>query len=348
MDSLTQTRSLSSDDRAVATRGDERGGWIAPLAVVLVRAAVPLWIGAGATMKLVERSPAFLPTLIVSGAGELGIDLGLLLRFFIGVELALVGLMLLMPRFARVLGMFILTVFCVILVCEWIVGAASCGCFGEVTIPPALMLGVDGALLLGLVLLGRGWERRYRASAPVSVTMAAVALAVVLGAFAVALIVPPVAKAPAASATTSVDGERQPVAPPMFYQPDYDSWVGQRWSDLELTSFLPLWPEDIDEGLWYVVLYRLTCHDCHALLETYFEGELPFRAAVIAVPERDGFPTAGTLEMPCEACVELELPSGCDWFIKTPAMLRLRDGVVECAAEVDPDMPECFDPSSGF
>lgn len=313
--------------------------------MVLVRGIVPLWIAVGATLKLIERSPAFLPTLIVSGAGEVGIDLTLLLRYFIGAELAFVGLMVLMPRFARILGGLILAVFCVILIGEWAVGAASCGCFGEVTIPPALMLGVDGALLLGLLLIPRGWERRYRAAEPVSVRMAAVAAAWILASFAVALVVPPLTSSHAAGspAAPTADGGREAVAPPTYYQPRYDSWIGQRWSDIELMSYLETWPEGIDEGLWYVVLYRLTCHDCHALLETYFEGELPFNAAVIAVPERDGFPTRGALEMPCDECVELELPAGCDWFIKTPALVRLRDGVVECAAEVDPDMPECLE-----
>ncbi len=334
-----------TDERGRTAHGASRARLWNTVAVVLVRGVVPLWIAVGATLKLVERSPAFLPTLIVSGAGEVGIDLALLLRFFIGAELAVVGLMVLLPRFARVLGAFILAVFCAILLGEWAVGAASCGCFGDVTIPPALMLGVDAALLLGLLLLARGWEQRYRAGEPVSVKMATVALAWVLAAFAIALLVPPVSNGQVATsqAVPAEGGVRQAAIPPAFYQPKYDAWIGQRWSDIELTSYLDAWPDGIDEGLWYVVLYRLTCHDCHALLETYFEGELPFNAAVIAVPERNGFPTTGALEMPCAECVELELPSGCDWFIRTPAMLRVRNGVIECAAEVDPDMPECLE-----
>jgi hypothetical protein len=37
-----------------------------------------------------------------------------------------------------------------------------------------------------------------------------------------------------------------------------------------------------------------------------------------------------------------ELPAGIDWFLQTPVLVRLADGVVDCAAEVDADAPECI------
>ena len=38
-----------------------------------------------------------------------------------------------------------------------------------------------------------------------------------------------------------------------------------------------------------------------------------------------------------------ELPAGIDWFLQTPVLVRLADGVVECAAEVEATAPECLD-----
>ena len=38
-----------------------------------------------------------------------------------------------------------------------------------------------------------------------------------------------------------------------------------------------------------------------------------------------------------------ELPSGIDWFLQTPLLVRLRDGVVECVAEVTASDPQCLE-----
>jgi hypothetical protein len=38
-----------------------------------------------------------------------------------------------------------------------------------------------------------------------------------------------------------------------------------------------------------------------------------------------------------------ELPSGVDWFMQTPVLVRLNGGVVECAAEMTADNPICLD-----
>ncbi len=94
---------------------------------------------------------------------------------------------------------------------------------------------------------------------------------------------------------------------------------------------------------WYLIFYRKNCEHCHELLETYFDSPPDRPTTVIAVPERKGFPSEGVLEMPCTACRQAELPAGCDWFLKTPVMVRLDDGVVECAAEVDVTNPECIE-----
>jgi hypothetical protein len=129
----------------------------------LTRVAVPLWILTGAVFKLVERTPSNLPSRIVKTAKDLNLDLGLVLRSLIGLELLAVAVMLFMPRYARPVAIFILACFCGILLNEIRAGATSCGCFGTVTINPWVMLSIDGALLLLIAVFP---PRAIPASAP--------------------------------------------------------------------------------------------------------------------------------------------------------------------------------------
>lgn len=114
-----------------------------------------LWLAAGALYKLFEGSPNDLPAL-VKNATELGaLDT---LRVTIGIELAVIGLVIALPR----IGWFFLAgafaTFIAVLVPLVMEGAASCGCFGgNIEIDPRVMLAVDGGLLLFL-LSTRPWR----------------------------------------------------------------------------------------------------------------------------------------------------------------------------------------------
>jgi hypothetical protein len=76
-------------------------------------------------------------------------------------------------------------------------------------------------------------------------------------------------------------------------------------------------------------------------MEVYFSSELPLPTTAVAVPERDGFPEVG-LTLACTECRTAQLPAGVDWFMQTPVLVRMTDGVVDCAAEVSPLEPECL------
>ena len=121
---------------------------------LLCRVIIPLWVLAGAAFKLYERNPGNLP----SGVRDLfkktlGVqDLDTLLRVLIGCELFAVGVMLLLPRFARPMAIFMLVCFCLILTYEIATGAATCGCFGKLPMKPWQMLAIDGSLLALVVM----------------------------------------------------------------------------------------------------------------------------------------------------------------------------------------------------
>jgi hypothetical protein len=77
-------------------------------------------------------------------------------------------------------------------------------------------------------------------------------------------------------------------------------------------------------------------------MEAYFVGELAVPTTAVAVPERGGFPTEGVRPFPCDQCSLAELPAGVDWFLKTPVLVRLEDGIVRCASEVTAESPTCL------
>jgi len=308
-------------------------GLLAVAGVVVTRLVFPIWLLSGAILKLVDRSPANLPAALVKGLGGLGLDLAFVLRYSIAVELVVVAVVWLLPRLARPVALAMLAAFVPVLVGDLVLGASSCGCFGAVPVPPWVTLGMDLTLLVGVWWLGgKAPSLRVEGPLPLGRSLAVACLALVGFALAFGL--------PAPAGTPSATAARLPAAG--YFLPDYRAWIGKRWQELEIASYVAGMPADLAQGRQYVVFYRKDCGHCHALLDTFFTQDLPGPTTVIAVPERAGFPTAGIKPMPCTACRRAELPVGCDWFFKTPVVVRLQDGVVECAAEVDAANPECL------
>lgn len=320
-----------------------RAGVALILAQVVVWGLAPLWILAGALLKLLAGSPSNLPSILVKGAGAAGLDLMFLLRYSIGVELAAVGLVYILPHLARWIEGILLGVFLFILVGDLLAGASSCGCFGSVQVHPVIMLVVDGALFIGVLLAGRLGVGNGRS--PLSPGQVGAALIWVAAAFAVAFVAAMgggAASPAAAGGGSSASAAAAPTLPP-YYLPEYASWIGKPWHDLEIAGWIKGAPADLDQGTQFLVFYRKDCPHCHELLDLHFQGALPYPVTVVAVPERSGFPTSNVFPMVCTECREAELPAGVDWFMQTPVVVRLENGMVRCAAEVDPEAPECLE-----
>jgi len=324
-----ETRPLVVD--ATVTRGEST--LAATAGVVVTRVLFPVWLLTGAVLKLVDMSPANLPAALVIWLGGLGVDLAFVLRYSIAVELLVVAVVWMLPRLARPVALAMLLAFVPVLVGDLLLGASSCGCFGAVQIPPWATLAMDLTLLGGVWWLGGKAESlRVEGTLPLGRSLAVGMLALI--GFAVAFGVPAPVNAPSA--------EVAPLPAAGFYMPDYEGWIGKRWQDLDLASWVSGMPAGLASGRHYLVFYRKDCGHCHELLDSFFVDQLPAPTTVVAVPERTGHPTAGVKPMPCEACTRAELPAGCDWFFKTPVMVRLQDGVVECAGEVDASAPDCL------
>lgn len=312
--------------------------------MLLTRFIVPIWVLAGAVSKLIENSPAQLPVALIKTASGLGIDLGYLLHMGVGVELAAAGIMLVAPSLSPLIAAGLLLLFFPILVGDLFLGASSCGCFGSVQVHPGITLGVEATLMVA-VFVAAHFARWRWLPGRIDGWRVVTAMAWTLAAFAVAFGFPltrPEAPAPAGGGHMAGPAPARGPAVPPYYLPDYNSWVGKPWKDLDVARWVKGAAPD-GPGVRYVIFYRKDCEHCHELLATKFSGDLPYPTTVIAVPEKNGFPTEGLLPMPCAQCVQAELPPGCDWFFETPVVVRLEDGVVTCAAQVDPENPQCID-----
>jgi len=312
------------------------------IAVALARVIVPLWFFIGAVLKLVDLSPTHLPAAIIKWAGGVGFDLMFVLQFTIAAELIVFGVMVLVPPLARWTGIVVLASFIPVLVGDLALGASSCGCFGAVAISPWVTLVTDVTFLLGLAVLGRREPKlaltsdlpTWRVLAAGLWGLAGVALAFGLR--------PPEQPAPRAEAGAAV--VRAAALPADgYYLPDYQTWLGRTFAELDIAGWVRGLPDDIASGSQYVIFYRKDCEHCHELMELYFSASLPLPTTAVAVPERAGFPTVNLQPFPCGDCRVAELPAGVDWFLQTPVLVRLFDGIVECVSEVDPEAPECLE-----
>ncbi len=325
---------------------------------ILVRIVVPLWVLAGAAVKLGTFNPALLPEpildLVRSSAGVLGIEnlgwwLEMSLRFFVAVEFAAVIVMVAAPRFARFTASFLLTVFLAVLVATMALSArrdgisaiwsGSCGCFGSASPPPIGMFGLDLALLLGVVFL------RPRSTPATPWRYWVLPLAVVLG-FGVAygrpkpvIVIEIEPEEPAEIASSSpvppapaswgdIPTEVEP-----FYAPEFGTWVGTPLVEHELARLvsrpLPTW---IETGRFHLVLYRADCEHCHELLDAHFSGELSTPVMAVEIPDAD---PDNALSMPCLDCRLHQLPAGPNYVLTTPVLMTVENGVVIGVCEGD-------------
>jgi hypothetical protein len=308
-----------------------RIGWL------LCRVVVPLWVASGAIVKLMELSPKTLPKeTILTLAHKADIDLYVLLAVLISLEFVAVFTMLLVARLARPMAVLVLGTFCVLLIGELVRGnITSCGCFGEVTIPPWLMLLIDGPLLIGVLVFDptpampaapRGWPKAA------AVLLAAVAVSATFWR------ILPERQAPEVDPPNPVAGTWTPKPLPAYwFVTDIDAWIGKPWREIELFQFLKEEPQHLDEGRRYVVFYGRTCDHCddmfHAVLIDPAIGSL---TTAIEVPfDKTHLRGSGSWPMPETECEHLQLPVGCDWIITTPLVVTLQDGIVECAEEGD-------------
>ncbi len=309
---------------------------------VLCRIVVPAWVLTGAVFKLLSGTPATLPQLFQSTAKDLGIAMDPLLYTLIGLELFAVGVMLCIGRFARLMAGFMLGSFVLILIGEIINRAESCGCFGgTIEIKPWQMLTIDGALLLGVIVLGAS---RTKAVRQALTKPAAIAFGLLLLGFSVSFagkfLLHPPTEQEAIPSGDNVDPTINPNPLPLpanWYFDDMSTLVGKPWRELEIFQLMPRWPKDMDSEKRIVVFYSRSCDHCEEMF--LYDLSDPALGALVTAIQMPFSPNVlmpeNPWDMPETNCELLELPLGCDWIISPPAVLRIENGIVTCGKEGD-------------
>ncbi|MCH7797253.1 MAG: hypothetical protein IID28_02255 [Planctomycetes bacterium] len=319
----------------------------AKIGQVLSRVFVPAWVLTGALFKLMEGTPSNLPgKTILPLAARMNLDLHWTLAVLIGLEFLAIAVMLCMARLARPMAIFLLSVFCLVLIGEMVQGnVTSCGCLGNVKIPPWVILAIDGSLLLGVVL----FDPSPLIPAAPSRTPAVLAAVLIAGGFGLSywMVIHPL-ETRTTTTTTNDNGNGNghggaPVVvsnvtpvPSFWFAKDVGSWVGKPWTEVELFSFMPRKPSGLDSGTRYVVFYSRTCDHCEDMFRDDLNGSaITSMVTAIEVPDSPTVLTSdnGWWPGPPQECELLSLPLGCDWIMTTPVALRIVDGIVQCAVE---------------
>jgi hypothetical protein len=202
-------------------------------------------------------------------------------------------------------------------------GTANCGCFGSrVHVPPAAMLALDTALLLGILLV-RPWSSLIDRRPGIPWLLTALALALGL---------PWLADREATGATPVGTTLRPYVAL------ELEAWVGKDVWDTPLGR--PPLSEHLDatslppDGLW--VFWRWTCDHCREHLAELARSEQGARLiTLLRLREPIDSPENRVVaELPAgDFVVNPELPPDFDYVITTPGELLLEGGRIVRAVE---------------
>lgn len=281
------------------------------LAPWIVRLAASWLLGVSA-IKLFKGTPASLPPFFAEG--WLGPDLNF--RLSIAVELVLGLGALVAPRVVALPLAALYTLFVGVLLVLLGQGAESCGCFGgALKFPPALMLAIDGPLLVAL-LASRAWKGAFERRPP----FLPLTLTTLLGLAAPFLFIP--------RADVSSSPDRSTSERPRYVVLDPPSWVGKPLADSILARWLDMTSLPSDA---HFILYRVDCDHCREALRA-LERSFPDdpKVYVLVALRENGDETRQVVDVlpPGEL---VELPGDVLWHITPPWEVVVESGVVVSA-----------------
>jgi hypothetical protein len=275
-----------------------------------------LWLLLGAGYKLLAGSPNDLPPIV----REVPLSLALTFQLAIAIELSITFLALLRPRIGWIFLALQMLVFIAILIQLIAAGADSCGCFGSsVTMPPSVMLGIDGIGLV-LMLLTQPWKNAREKDISIGWIAAALLLA-----WAAPWTLVKESTVTEASVDVETGAWMLPAELPDFALLDPDQWVGQPLSETQLGIWMDVASYD-PNAQW--IIYSELCDHCADLL-TAREAEWVHEPVVYvlvkmihATAER---PSVVSAKPPCD---EASLPAEMNFVMTPPWELTIEDGIV--------------------
>jgi hypothetical protein len=268
-------------------------------------------------IKLFKGTPASLPPFFAEG--WFGPDLNF--RLSIAVELALGLGALAAPRVVALPLAALYTVFVGVLFVLLGQGAESCGCFGgALKFPPALMLAIDGPLLIAL-LASRAWKGAFERRPPL----------LLLGFTSLVGVAAPFLLIPRAAVPSNTD-PRTPERP-RYIVLEPSSWIGKPLADTILARWLDVTvlPDDA-----HFILYRVDCDHCREVLRD-LEQRFPDDPKVyVLVALREAGDEARRVVDVVPPGELVDLPGEIIWHITPPWEVVVEGGVVVSARALAP------------
>lgn len=302
----------------------------------LVHCLVPVWVLLGAGMKLFTGSPLDLPQVVFNipfwlariGVRMPGGDVNAAWQLYmlvISAEIVIALIIMLHPRWGRPLAIVVLAGFVALILSEMRVGSDSCGCFGTVSVPPWLMLVMDGLLLVGALVLPR---RRPRPP----MTNRRWVLLTLLAALGIA-------GTWAAFKTNFVGRFGDPA---QLIELDLLRARGRDWSEVKLFQELPINPTNFPEPAQQWIVYRETCGACHALFQLKFSKPTGQRVIAVLVPAfppitKEQLAAMGHGDIECPECIRTSLPGGKNYKINTPLIVYIQGRTIVDVSRYKPD-----------
>jgi hypothetical protein len=189
-------------------------------------------------------------------------------------------------------------------------GAASCGCFGSVAVPPWILLILDGGA--AFALLSSLWtsvaSSEKRAAALIAACISSAYIGLALG----SILYPRLGAMTLVLSPEAIAAANKVVLDP---------------SELRLGRSFPLLPYiridvDLSRGDWKIIMARPGCPRCeHGLRAGECQPESQERVAVVLANEMAGW----TLPPNCEAVVGRLSPDK-TWLFQAPLIFRLTNG----------------------
>jgi hypothetical protein len=314
---------------------------------LISRILTPLLL-TGLAVWQISRGGDALPAWVENMSLRFQVDAMLLLRVMIGCELGAAVVMLVFGQAARVTALAALAATC-------FVGMAEMAAMG---VGPGLVWRV-GLLVAagGLLLLLLGGTREGASGPAFSVPQFLAGLTGVGAAAAVAGAVPlaapthPVGITPSRAVHELVRDVAGMHARNNYIVMNAADWVNQRFRDLEWAIFLPEeMLADLDRGTKLVVFYTPTSDLSMQVFDEYVRRAAPMKAYAVRVPPRPdpGVVIPPPVPLPCPNCVLVAFPLGPLWVSRLPILLRIEDGLITCAAELNHDLDYelCTEPAS--
>jgi hypothetical protein len=196
-------------------------------------------------------------------------------------------------------------------------GEHSCGCFGPVLISPWITAALDGFVFVALVYAKPSGEADAAAAGRRWTTFALLS-----GASAIVVAVLFVLAGPA---RLDENGRIEGVSATVVLRPE--DWIGR---PCPLFGHIDVGGR-LEQGEWIVLFYRPDCSDCQQMLPRYLrraaEDGLPTEVLGWAVVDVAGVggPNDGRV---ASSVLSGSLYPGRRWAVRTPTILRLRNGIV--------------------